>query len=136
MSRPHVLSGGRYPVLRALAIMYLIGAALAIVGAVVGVCYIFAKAPGTILDRTILSVAGLIGAFLVIVQPVHVEAAWLDSIDSGLMVAARAVMPGPAHVKGIYMTLRDASTALCNKRSLTPCCASILIMIRDQAGRR
>src|SRR5438876_1230243 len=68
MNRPHVQSGGRYPVLRALAIMYLLGAAVAVLGTVVGICYIYARAPGTILDRTIMSIAALIASFFVIVS--------------------------------------------------------------------
>ena len=39
MHTPHVLSGGRYPVLRALAIIYVIGAGLALVSTLIGVGY-------------------------------------------------------------------------------------------------
>src|SRR5262249_37360417 len=37
-----------------------------------------------------LRARGGIGAFLMVIQPVQVKAAWLYPIDNGLMVAARA----------------------------------------------
>src|SRR4029453_3331922 len=39
-----------------------------------------------------LRARGGIGAFLMVIQPVQVKAAWLYTIDNGLMVAARAVL--------------------------------------------
>ena len=42
MARPHVLSGGRYPVLRALAILYLVMAALTALGGIAAAIYILA----------------------------------------------------------------------------------------------
>ena len=43
MHSPHVVSGGRYPVLRALAIMYVLGAGLAVLSVLAGVIWIFAR---------------------------------------------------------------------------------------------
>jgi hypothetical protein len=40
MQRPHVMSGGRYPVLRSLAIIYVVGAALAALATLVTLIYI------------------------------------------------------------------------------------------------
>ena len=68
MHKPHVMSGGRYPVLRALAIMYLVGAALTALALVVGIIYIYARATGTILDRTIMSIGAIVSAFFVVVS--------------------------------------------------------------------
>jgi hypothetical protein len=68
MHKPHVQSGGRYPVLRALAIWYLIGAALTLVGVVVGIGYIFARAPGGFTDHLIMTVGALIAGFFVVVS--------------------------------------------------------------------
>jgi hypothetical protein len=68
MQRPHICSGGRYPVLRALAIIYVIGAALAILGTLVGVGYILARGPGSAMDRIILSTVTILGGFFVVVS--------------------------------------------------------------------
>ena len=64
----HVLSGGRYPVLRALAIMYLLGAALAVVAEVIGIIYLLARGPGNMTDRLILSIGTVVAAFFVVVS--------------------------------------------------------------------
>ena len=64
----HVLSGGRYPVLRALAILYLIGAALTVLATIASIIYIMARGPGNMLDRTILSVGAVVAAFFVFVS--------------------------------------------------------------------
>src|SRR4051794_18343895 len=64
----HVLSGGRYPVLRALAIMYLIGAALTVLAMVVSIGYILARGPGNMTDRLILSLGVVVAEFFVCVS--------------------------------------------------------------------
>jgi hypothetical protein len=68
MHGPHISSGGRYPVLRALAILYLIGAALTVVAAIIGIIYIYARGPGNGLDRTIISIGAIVAAFYVVVS--------------------------------------------------------------------
>jgi hypothetical protein len=68
MQRPHVLSGGRYPVLRALAIIYVIGAALTVLATVVGIAYILARGPGGGMDRMILSVGAIVAGFFVVIS--------------------------------------------------------------------
>jgi hypothetical protein len=66
-SNSHVLSGGRYPVLRAVAILYLIGAAVTVVAEVVGIIYILARGPGNFTDRVILSIGTVVAAFFLVV---------------------------------------------------------------------
>ena len=39
-SRHMMMSGGRYPVLRTIAILYLIGAAVSLIAGIVGICYV------------------------------------------------------------------------------------------------
>lgn len=68
MHTPHVVSGGRYPVLRALAIMYVLGAALAILAVLAGIIWIFARAPGTFVDHLIMSIGALVGGFVMVVS--------------------------------------------------------------------
>jgi len=68
MQRPHVMSGGRYPVLRALAIFYVFGAALAVLGTLIGIVYILARGPGSVLDRMIISCGAIVGGFIAVVS--------------------------------------------------------------------
>lgn len=67
MQTPHVMSGGRYPVLRALAIIYMIGAALAAVATVVGVVWAFAAGAGSGMDRLIIAAAALGGGLFMVI---------------------------------------------------------------------
>jgi hypothetical protein len=55
MHKPHVMSGGRYPVLRSFAILYVLGAALTVLGGIVGIVYALVRAPFSIMDRVIIS---------------------------------------------------------------------------------
>jgi hypothetical protein len=68
MQRPHVMSGGRYPVLRALAILYVIGGALAVIGTLVGIGYILARGPGSAMDRVIISIGACVAGFFIVVS--------------------------------------------------------------------
>jgi hypothetical protein len=55
------MSGGRYPVLRSFAILYVFAAALAVIAGIVAVIYTLARAPYALGDRVIVSL-GIIGA--------------------------------------------------------------------------
>ena len=108
MQRPHVMSGGRYPVLRALAIFYVFGAALAVIGTVIGILYILARGPGSVLDRMIISAGALVGGFIAVVSMLAVAEVlklFIDMEHNSRMLAggpaARtmvAVGPGVAEV--------------------------------------
>ena len=67
MHTPHVRSGGRYPMLRALAIIYVIGAALAAVATVIGLFYLLFAGDGSFGDRVIQAAAAIAGGFLMVV---------------------------------------------------------------------
>jgi hypothetical protein len=68
MVRSHVLSGGRYPVLRALAILYVIGAGLTILGGIGGALYVlFGTSFGGWLDRTFIAIGTLLAAFYFVI---------------------------------------------------------------------
>ena len=67
MHTPHVVSGGRYPVLRALAIMYVIGAGLIGLAALLIAAYTLVATRYAWLDRLIITAATLAGGFIVVV---------------------------------------------------------------------
>lgn len=65
MDKPHLTSGGRYPVLRTVAILYVFGAAAALI---VGVCtcaWALFGAPYSLGDRFILALAAAAGTFFI-----------------------------------------------------------------------
>ena len=67
MNRTHLMSGGRYPVLRALGIMYLIMAGLALIGGLITAGYILASQPWNIITRVVWSIVSLAGTFFAVV---------------------------------------------------------------------
>ena len=107
MHTPHVASGGRYPVLRALAIMYVLGAALAIVSVLAGIVWIFARAPGTFVDHLIMSVGALVGGFVMVVSLLAVAELLKLAID--IEHNTRMAMPGRM---GMSMSLPSGETAV------------------------
>ena len=68
MHKPHVRSGGRYPVLRALAIMYVLGAALAAIGAVVVLIYAMVRYSLAWSDRWTIISGTLVGGFITVIS--------------------------------------------------------------------
>ena len=68
MARPHVLSGGRYPVLRALAILYLVMACVTALGGIAGAIYLLAsRRYGAPLDRTFMAIGAIVATFYFVV---------------------------------------------------------------------
>jgi hypothetical protein len=68
MHRPHVASGGRYPVLRALAIMYILGAALTALGAVIYAVYALVRYSLPWTDRLTIIGGTLVGGFIAVIS--------------------------------------------------------------------
>src|SRR5947207_1779664 len=68
MSAHHLMSGGRYPVLRSLALLYLIGAAVAIVGGVLAMIWALAWAPDSMSHRVVLALGVLAATFFVVIS--------------------------------------------------------------------
>ena len=66
MRTPHVNSGGRYPVLRALAILYVIMAVIALVAGLIGAGWALVAAPWNVGNRLILALLTLAGSIFVI----------------------------------------------------------------------
>ena len=68
MHTPHVKSGGRYPVLRSLAIIYLIGAAVAAVAGVIAAGWALIWAPLSTSDRFIMAGSALAATFFIVIS--------------------------------------------------------------------
>ena len=68
MTRPQLLSGGRYPVLRALGIMYLIGAGVGILAGLFAAGWALISAPWGVGDRIALALSVLAGAFFLVLS--------------------------------------------------------------------
>jgi hypothetical protein len=66
MTRPQLMSGGRYPVLRALGIMYLIGAAIGVLGGLFAAGWALISAPWDVGDRIALALSVLAGSFFLV----------------------------------------------------------------------
>jgi hypothetical protein len=64
MNKPHVMSGGRYPVLRAMAIIYIIGAGLAALSTLITLGYILFASGFAWTDKLVIFAAALAGGFI------------------------------------------------------------------------
>jgi hypothetical protein len=62
MQRVQFSSGGRYPVLRAIAIIYLFLGGIAVIGGVGAMLWLLFRAPFSAMDRIILAAAALAGS--------------------------------------------------------------------------
>ena len=107
MKASHVLSGGRYPVLRALAIMYVIGAALAVVSTVVTLGYILLAARFAWTDKLIMAVGTVAAGFFLIVSMLAIAEVLKLCID--IEHNTRMSVPGRIGVSASVMPeqLRD-----------------------------
>ena len=63
MSKAHLMSGGRYPVLRALGILYMIGALGALCYGLYWTGWALFAAPGSMTERLTLTLQGLAATF-------------------------------------------------------------------------
>jgi hypothetical protein len=68
MHKPHVLSGGRYPVLRSLAIIYVLAGALAAAAAVIAAAYVLVATNFAWSDRAIMAMGALVGGFFLVIS--------------------------------------------------------------------
>jgi len=67
MTKAHLMTGGRYPVLRALGILYVVGAVVALVTGIYWIGWSLFAAPGSIGERLALAGGALAGTFLAVV---------------------------------------------------------------------
>ena len=68
MHKPHVLSGGRYPVLRSLAIIYVIGSALVALSTIITLGYVLFAARFAWTDKLVMFAGALAAGFLLVVS--------------------------------------------------------------------
>lgn len=67
MSQKHLISGGRYPVLRTLGILYLIGAGVAVLVGIAASIWTLVSAPANWDDRIMLAVGVLAATFFLFI---------------------------------------------------------------------
>lgn len=65
MLKPHISSGGRYPVLRSLAILYLLSGCVAAIAALGVALWALISGPGDMVDRLIMAIGALAAGFFV-----------------------------------------------------------------------
>jgi len=103
MHSPHVLSGGRYPVLRALAIIYVFGAALACIGTVLTLGYILFAARFAWSDKLIMLVGAIAAGFVAVVSMLAIAEVlklFIDVEHNTRMSAAAGQLGMPASITG------------------------------------
>jgi len=96
MHTTHVRSGGRYPVLRSLAILYLIGSAVAVLGGLVAAGWALVRAPYAPGDRVILAVGALAAAFFVVISMLAIAEVFKLCIDVEHNTRVTAMLMRPA----------------------------------------
>ena len=115
MHTPHVLSGGRYPVLRALAIIYVIVAALSAVSTVIGIGYALLRADLPVTDRLIAAMGALVaGAFMVLTMLAIAEVLklFIDlEHNTRMAVPGRIGMPASVTTPDVVVTTTSADGA-------------------------
>jgi hypothetical protein len=96
MHRPHLLSGGRYPVLRALAIIYVILAGIAVLGGLIGAGWALVRLPLTVGDKIISAAAILVSSFFVVISTLAIAEViklFIDVEHNTRIAALRALRP-------------------------------------------
>ena len=131
MVRAHIQTGGRYPVLRALAILYMIGAAGALCVGIYGVFWELFAAPGDMRERgtlalqifavtffgvvTILAVAELIKLLIDVEHNTRASAIATTAVANGAVAPARADIAasgdGGVHINRIAPLTVDEESA-------------------------
>jgi len=113
MHTPHVLSGGRYPVLRSLAIIYVIAAGLTVISTILGVLYALFGLRLPWSDRGIAAVGALTAGFLVVLSMLAIAEVIKLVIDiehNTRMAATRA--SAAAVPTSVAITTSDAATTI------------------------
>src|SRR6185295_11068657 len=68
MRHAHFASGGRYPVLRSLAILYMVGAVFGAIGGIVLACWVLFRLPETMQNRVPYALLTLAFTFFVVIS--------------------------------------------------------------------
>jgi hypothetical protein len=110
MHTPHVLSGGRYPVLRSLAIIYVIAAGLVVITTIIGILYALFGLNMAWSDRLIAAVGAFTAGFLLVLSMLAIAEVLKLVIDiehNTRMAATRA-----AGAPTVAVTTSDAATTV------------------------
>lgn len=97
MRTPHVASGGRYPVLRAFAILYLVMAGIALLSGIIGAGWALVSAPWSVGNRIVLAMLALAGSFFLVVGSLAIAEViklFMDIEHNTRMAAMGHSMPG------------------------------------------
>jgi hypothetical protein len=98
MRTPHVASGGRYPVLRAFAILYVIMSVVALIAGIVGAGWALVAAPWNVGNRIMLALMALASSFFLIVGTLAVAEViklFMDIEHNTRMTAMRSMGETP-----------------------------------------
>ena len=112
MHTPHVLSGGRYPVLRSLAIIYVIAAGLAVLSTLLGVAYILFGTRFAWSDRAIMSVGAFTAGFFLVLSMLAIAEVLKLVIDIEHNTRLGASRGAAAAPSTIAITTSDAATTV------------------------
>jgi hypothetical protein len=112
MHTPHVLSGGRYPVLRSLAIIYVIAAGLTVISTLLGVLYALFGMRLAWSDRGIAAVGVVTGGFLLVLSMLAIAEVIKLVIDIEHNTRAAALRAGAAMPSSVAITTSDAATTI------------------------
>lgn len=113
MHTPHVLSGGRYPVLRSLAIIYVIAAGLAVISTILGVLYALFGMRLAWSDRGIAAIGVFTGGFLLVLSMLAIAEVLKLVIDIEHNTRMSASRAGAAAMpSSVAITTSDAATTI------------------------
>jgi hypothetical protein len=114
MHTPHVLSGGRYPVLRSLAIIYVIAAGLAVLSTLLGVAYILFGTSFAWSDRAIMTVGAVTAGFFLVLSMLAIAEVLklVIDIEHNTRMGANRAAAAAAAPSTIAITTSDAATTV------------------------
>ena len=98
--RMHFTSGGRYPVLRMIAILYLLLGVVSVLAGIVGILWILGRAPYPVMDRIILAAgAGVVTFFscVLMLSAAEIVKLFVDlEHNTRLAAMTRPMYPAPS----------------------------------------
>ena len=101
MHRVQFSSGGRYPVLRSIAIIYLVLGGLSVLGGIVAVFWMLLRAPFDAVDRIVLAAAALVVSVFwaaLMLGAAEVLKLFID-IEHNTRIGYRPAMPTPMNAE-------------------------------------
>ena len=112
MTKAHLMTGGRYPVLRALGILYVVGAVVALVAGIYWIGWSLFAAPGSVGERIAVAGGFLVATFLAVVTVLAIAELIKLMIDIEHNTRISAITAASA---GNGSTATPAATAAVNR---------------------